>query len=116
MIESIKLRWKRDEVTLGGWCNIPTSLTAEILAKGGFDWVLVDMQHGCMDYQTAVEMIRAIDLARCRGDGNRRADDPERARSAESGRVLSLSTTWAAQPRPHPGYGARRDGLCLYRQ
>jgi 4-hydroxy-2-oxoheptanedioate aldolase len=38
-------------------------VTAEILAKGGFDWVLVDMQHGCMDYQTADEMIRAIDLA-----------------------------------------------------
>jgi 4-hydroxy-2-oxoheptanedioate aldolase len=63
MPESLKLRWQRDEVTLGAWCMIPTSLTAEILAKGGFDWVLVDMQHGCMDYQTAVEMIRAIDLA-----------------------------------------------------
>jgi 4-hydroxy-2-oxoheptanedioate aldolase len=63
MIEPLKLRWQRDEVTLGAWCMIPTSLTAEILAKGGFDWVLVDMQHGCMDYQTAVEMIRAIDLA-----------------------------------------------------
>ncbi|WP_425230814.1 HpcH/HpaI aldolase family protein [Sphingomonas sp.] len=63
MIESLKLRWKRGEVTLGAWCMIPSSLTAEILAKGGFDWVLVDMQHGCMDYQTAVEMIRAIDLA-----------------------------------------------------
>ena len=63
MIEPLKLRWQRDEVTLGAWCMIPTGLTAEILAKGGFDWVLVDMQHGCMDYQTAVEMIRAIDLA-----------------------------------------------------
>jgi 4-hydroxy-2-oxoheptanedioate aldolase len=63
MIEPLKLRWQRDEVTLGAWCMIPSSLTAEILAKGGFDWVLVDMQHGCMDYQTAVEMIRAIDLA-----------------------------------------------------
>jgi 4-hydroxy-2-oxoheptanedioate aldolase len=63
MVEPLKLRWQRDEVTLGAWCMIPTSLTAEILAKGGFDWVLVDMQHGCMDYQTAVEMIRAIDLA-----------------------------------------------------
>lgn len=63
MPEPLKLRWQRDEVTLGAWCMIPTSLTAEILAKGGFDWVLVDMQHGCMDYQTAVEMIRAIDLA-----------------------------------------------------
>jgi 4-hydroxy-2-oxoheptanedioate aldolase len=63
MIEPLKLRWQRDEVTLGAWCNIPSSLTAEILAKGGFDWVLIDMQHGCMDYETAVEMIRAIDLA-----------------------------------------------------
>lgn len=63
MPESLKLRWQRGEVTLGAWCMIPSSLTAEILAKGGFDWVLVDMQHGCMGYETAVEMIRAIDLA-----------------------------------------------------
>jgi len=63
VVESLKARWQRGDVTLGAWCMIPSSLTAEILAKGGFDWVLVDMQHGCMDYQTAVEMIRAIDLA-----------------------------------------------------
>lgn len=63
MPESLKLRWQRGEVTLGAWCNIPSSLSAEILAKGGFDWVLIDMQHGCMDYAVAVEMIRAIDLA-----------------------------------------------------
>jgi 4-hydroxy-2-oxoheptanedioate aldolase len=63
MIEPLKLRWQRDEVTLGAWCMIPGSLTAEILAKSGFDWALVDMQHGCMGYETAVEMIRAIDLA-----------------------------------------------------
>jgi 4-hydroxy-2-oxoheptanedioate aldolase len=63
MIEPLKRRWQRDEITLGAWCMLPGSLSAEILAKCGFDWVLVDMQHGCMDYQTAVEMIRAIDLA-----------------------------------------------------
>lgn len=63
MTEPLKSLWQRGDVTLGAWCMIPSSLTAEILAKGGFDWVLVDMQHGCMDYQTAVEMIRAIDLA-----------------------------------------------------
>jgi 4-hydroxy-2-oxoheptanedioate aldolase len=63
MVEPLKDRWRRGEVTLGAWCMIPSSLTAEILAKGGFDWVLIDMQHGCMGYETAVEMIRAIDLA-----------------------------------------------------
>jgi 4-hydroxy-2-oxoheptanedioate aldolase len=63
MIEPLKDRWKRGEVTLGAWCNIGNSLSAEILAKGGFDWALIDMQHGCMGYETALEMIRAIDLA-----------------------------------------------------
>ena len=59
----IKERWRAGEVTLGAWLMIPDALSAEILAKGGFDWVLVDMQHGCMDYETAVSMIRSIDLA-----------------------------------------------------
>lgn len=63
MEQSLNQRWHNGEVTLGAWCMIPDALTAEILAKCGYDWVLVDMQHGCMDYETAVGMIRAIDLA-----------------------------------------------------
>lgn len=59
----LKARWKAGDVTLGAWCMIPSALTAEGLGKAGFDWVLVDMQHGCMDYGTASEMIRAIDLS-----------------------------------------------------
>ncbi len=63
MTGSIKDRWRQGEVTLGAWLMVPSPLTAEILSKAGFDWVLVDMQHGCMDYETAVDMIRAIDLS-----------------------------------------------------
>ena len=63
MLEPLKARWRRDELTLGAWCLLPDALSAEMLARGGFDWVLIDMQHGCMDYDTAVNMIRAIDLA-----------------------------------------------------
>ncbi|MGE3846432.1 MAG: HpcH/HpaI aldolase/citrate lyase family protein [Gammaproteobacteria bacterium] len=62
MLESLKARWRRDELTLGAWCLLPNALSAEMLARAGFDWVLIDMQHGCMDYETAVGMIRAIDL------------------------------------------------------
>ena len=62
MLEPLKTRWRRDELTLGAWCLLPNALSAEMLAKGGFDWVLIDMQHGCMDYELAVNMIRAIDL------------------------------------------------------
>ncbi|RAV76533.1 HpcH/HpaI aldolase family protein, partial [Aerococcus loyolae] len=63
MQPSLKARWKAGEVTLGAWCMMPGALSAEALALLGFDWVLIDMQHGGMDYQMAVDMIRAIDLA-----------------------------------------------------
>jgi len=62
MNTSLKSRWASGEVTLGAWCMIPEPLTAEALGRAGFDWVLVDMQHGCMDYERALNMIRAIDL------------------------------------------------------
>lgn len=61
MTTPLKTRWAKDEVTLGAWCMIPEPLTAEALGRAGFDWVLVDMQHGCMDYEKALNMIRAID-------------------------------------------------------
>jgi len=62
MSKSLKARLKAGEPLLGAWCMIPGALTAEALGRAGFDWVLIDMQHGCMDYETALEMIRAVDL------------------------------------------------------
>jgi 4-hydroxy-2-oxoheptanedioate aldolase len=59
----LKDRLRSGEITFGAWGMMPGSFTAELLAKAGFDWVLIDMQHGCMGYETALEMIRAIDLA-----------------------------------------------------
>lgn len=60
---SLKTRWAAGETTLGAWCMMPGAMSAEALGKAGFDWVLIDMQHGCMDYETALSMIRAVDLS-----------------------------------------------------
>src|SRR5262252_3369014 len=51
------------KTALGVWCVIPSALSVEAVAGLGFDWLLIDMQHGGMDYTTAVEMIRAAELA-----------------------------------------------------
>lgn len=61
-MSSLKARLAAGEALLGAWCMIPGALTAEALGRAGFDWVLIDLQHGGMDYETAVEMIRAVDL------------------------------------------------------
>lgn len=44
-----------------GWCSIPSPVTAEIVARQGFDALAVDLQHGLMDYQTALSLLQVID-------------------------------------------------------
>ena len=46
---------------VNGWCSIPSAVTAEMVARAGFDTVSVDLQHGLIDYQTALGMLPAID-------------------------------------------------------
>lgn len=41
---------------------IPSATSAEEVARAGFDYCCIDMQHGLVDYPNAVEMIRAIQL------------------------------------------------------
>jgi len=60
---SLPARWKAGAVTLGAWCMMPGALGVEIVGRQGFDWVAIDMQHGCMGYENALEMIRAADAA-----------------------------------------------------
>jgi 4-hydroxy-2-oxoheptanedioate aldolase len=45
---------------INGWCSIPCAFSAEIMAHQGFDSITIDMQHGLVDYQTAVGMLQAI--------------------------------------------------------
>lgn len=59
---SLKQRWAAGETTLGAWCMMPGALGVEVVGGLGFDWVLIDMQHGCMGYEGALEMIRAADV------------------------------------------------------
>ena len=55
-----KARWRAGEVTYGAWLSIPSPITAEVMARQGFDWICIDAQHGLVDYQVAVTMLQAI--------------------------------------------------------
>ncbi len=46
---------------VNGWCSIPSAVTAEMVARAGFDTVSIDLQHGLIDYQTALAMLPAVD-------------------------------------------------------
>jgi 4-hydroxy-2-oxoheptanedioate aldolase len=52
--------WRAGRRTLNGWLAIPELCCAEVMAHAGWDSLTLDMQHGLIGYQRAVEMLIAI--------------------------------------------------------
>lgn len=52
--------WAEGGAAINGWLAIPTGFSAETMAHQGWDSLTVDLQHGVVDYQRAVEMFTAI--------------------------------------------------------
>lgn len=60
MANALKEKWAAGQATINGWCSIPSSFSAEIMAAQGFDSVSIDVQHGALDYSSALPMLQAI--------------------------------------------------------
>ena len=58
----LKERLIKGEITIGSWVTLGHSGIAEIMAKAGFDWLVVDLEHSTISIETAGELIRTIDL------------------------------------------------------
>ena len=52
--------WRRDEQTVGCWLSVANAYTAEAMARMGFDWLCIDLQHGIIDYTDLAYMLPAI--------------------------------------------------------
>ncbi len=52
--------WKRGDTAYGAWLSIASSLSAEAIARAGFDYVCIDLQHGLIDDAACAEMLVAI--------------------------------------------------------
>ena len=57
---TLKKIWARGGVVVSGWLSIPSAFSAEVMAHQGFDSLVIDMQHGVVDYQAAAGMLAAI--------------------------------------------------------
>src|ERR1700722_13339287 len=52
--------WAAGNAVVNGWCAIPSGFGAEVMAHLGWDTLVVDMQHGVIDYQQMVTMLQGI--------------------------------------------------------
>lgn len=60
--KTLKAMLGKTDIAYGAWLSLPDTITAEIAAHIGFDYLCIDMQHGSLDYQTTLTMLQAIDL------------------------------------------------------
>lgn len=59
----LTVAWRTGRATFGIWCMIPSSISTEMTAGLGFDYVCIDLQHGGISYSEAVPMLQAARAA-----------------------------------------------------
>ncbi len=56
----VKEKLKRGEPALGAWLNFPSIATARVMARLGFDWLVVDMEHSAQSPILMADMVATI--------------------------------------------------------
>jgi 2-dehydro-3-deoxyglucarate aldolase/4-hydroxy-2-oxoheptanedioate aldolase len=56
----VKRLLREGKKTAGAWAQLASPLTAEILAEAGFDWLIIDLEHGPGDVLTLVSQLQAM--------------------------------------------------------
>lgn len=59
---TLRQLWDSDKPMFGGWCTLPSPITAEIVGRVGFDWVGIDTQHGLIGYEEMLRMLQAFSV------------------------------------------------------
>ncbi|KAB7531503.1 2-dehydro-3-deoxyglucarate aldolase [Flagellimonas olearia] len=63
-MKNLKKRLLKGEVLNGCWLNLGSSLTAEIIGQAGFDWVLIDLEHGSGNEKDAISQLQALESSK----------------------------------------------------
>jgi len=54
------------KISIGTWMSLPNESIAEIFAKTGYEWIVIDLEHSAVTIHQAEQLIRIIDLAGCK--------------------------------------------------
>ncbi|WP_373495142.1 HpcH/HpaI aldolase/citrate lyase family protein [Aquiflexum sp.] len=59
-MKGLKKRLAAGETLSGCWLNLGSALTAEIVGLAGFDWVLLDLEHGAGEPKDLLHQLQAL--------------------------------------------------------
>jgi 4-hydroxy-2-oxoheptanedioate aldolase len=64
-LNRLRKQWREGRPTFGAIATIPSIQTVQIMARSGFDWIVVDLEHGPIDLGSAHGMITATSGTPC---------------------------------------------------
>jgi 2-keto-3-deoxy-L-rhamnonate aldolase RhmA len=59
---NLKAKLKKNQLTIGSWITIGHPTVAELMARSGFGWLAIDMEHSPLSVSECQELVRTIDL------------------------------------------------------
>lgn len=62
-MKNLKRRLKSNKVSIGSWITLGNISIAEIMAKIGFDWLAIDMEHSVITIERCQQLIQVIELS-----------------------------------------------------
>lgn len=57
---SVKQKLGQGQATVGTWISLGNMLATRYMARAGFDWLTVDMEHGAIDWELAANLFGVI--------------------------------------------------------
>lgn len=60
-MKQLKKRLQQGETLHGCWLNLGSSVTAEMVGLSGFDWVLIDLEHGAGVEKDVLHQLQALE-------------------------------------------------------
>jgi len=60
-INFVRKKLQTNKITIGTWQQIPHPSISEILGYAGYDWVVIDLEHGSIDVNQLPDLFRAIE-------------------------------------------------------
>lgn len=61
MKNPLKAKLKKNQLTIGSWITLGHPSVAEIMAKAGFEWLTIDMEHSAITLDLAQQLIQVIE-------------------------------------------------------
>jgi 2-keto-3-deoxy-L-rhamnonate aldolase RhmA len=100
---TFRARIRDGESMLGGFANLGSALTAELLGRAGYDWVILDLEHGLLSETTLLSSLHAVEA-----NGATPVVRVEEGTRLRIGRVLDLGARALMVPRVDSAEDAAR--------